>query len=89
MEDQKHAENPEPSGEVTFCRLCAKNKPADEFEIIILSRLGNALIKYAACRACGTVIHNATVIVKETVEKFIADQPKILTPPGGITGPRG
>ena len=87
MEEQNHTENPNPSPELLLCRLCGKQKKKDEFRSLSFHGR-NALIKYAGCHACATVIHNATVIVKETLDKFIADEPKIIKPDGGIVGPR-
>jgi hypothetical protein len=74
---------------LVLCRLCGKQKPAKEFEVIVLSRIGNALIKFAGCHACATVIFNATVIVQETIKKYMDEQSKIIMPPNGVVGPRG
>jgi Pyruvate/2-oxoacid:ferredoxin oxidoreductase delta subunit len=59
---------------LVFCRLCGKFKPADEIMAIQLAKMGNLAIKYNGCKACSTVIHNATLIVKETSERFMKER---------------
>lgn len=85
MAEEEITEHP-----LAFCRLCEKNKPIDEFETITVSRLGNVAIKYRGCHACAVVVHNATLMIKETVEKFMKERSTIIKPSGVIgNGPRG
>jgi MinD superfamily P-loop ATPase len=68
--------------ELRFCRLCGKNKSTKEFRVIQLAKLGNAVVKYSGCEACDVVIHNATIIIAETVKRFVdQNNPKIMAPP--------
>lgn len=85
MENQEKTKPPE----MKFCRLCGKNKPIDDIGPIILFQMGTKAIVYQGCRSCEIVIHNATLIVKETIEReakkiIQAKEPNRIIVPGII-----
>lgn len=66
--------------ETKFCHLCGKHLPLKEFTTIQLSKLGNVIIKCEGCQKCSTVVHNASVIINETVKRYLDEQPRIIKP---------
>jgi hypothetical protein len=57
--------------ETKFCRLCAKTKPMADFCDIALAQNpeGTRRIVYKGCKMCDVVIHNALLIIKETMDR--------------------
>lgn len=78
--------------EMKFCRLCGKNRKADEFKEIKLARnTDGQAIQLEACESCQTVFHNVRLLITEAM-KVVSQARNIIvpgsTPSGLIIKPR-
>ncbi len=53
--------------EKRLCRLCGKQKDENDFTEITLTVIGKRVIRCKGCRSCDVVIHNASILTRETI----------------------
>jgi len=55
-----------------FCRLCGKNRPAEEFTNVPLARFQSGrVLALETCQDCGVIIHNVRQLVGDAEQADI------------------